>query len=350
MALEKRKPVLKPKTVKPYVTKEGTVVLSHQERFRTLDKEKRTKGHTDSNVFPLKEAPEPIIDHKHSTLVYNVQGFDGTSRYFKPIAGEKWGVEKEEGFKPYRQSILDDRLAKKEVLAFEVSKALQMDSIPETTLSSIKHPGHELGEGSLQRDVVSSLSSKGFGSEALCFWNWESLQIEKHKNARPGDEYYKIKDIDRKHIGRERTLQNGGMDLAFFDYIIGNSDRHGNNYFVGKNDRTKSFKIMGIDHGLSFPNETKFSWRDYKTSMLGLWNHAAMHGKNVDCSEAFKKVIMDPSTQGRLEKVLSGSVLTAAERTSTMERFGHVKDQLMKSRKLTGVDLMQLLKSNLKTS
>lgn len=44
-------------------------------------------------------------------------------------------------------------------------------------------------------------------------------------------------------------------DKAMFDYLIGNSDRHTNNYFIRTNgDDTKTF--IGFDHGFTFPTDS----------------------------------------------------------------------------------------------
>lgn len=40
-------------------------------------------------------------------------------------------------------------------------------------------------------------------------------------------------------------------DLVVFDFIIGNVDRHGMNFFVGKD--IDGYSAIGIDHGFSFP-------------------------------------------------------------------------------------------------
>jgi len=45
-------------------------------------------------------------------------------------------------------------------------------------------------------------------------------------------------------------------DKAMFDYLIGNLDRHQNNYFLRENGNG-SVDFLGFDHGLSFPSTNK---------------------------------------------------------------------------------------------
>lgn len=56
--------------------------------------------------------------------------------------------------------------------------------------------------------------------------------------------------------------KEGLQNLAAFDYLIGNTDRHAGNWMIKKGDQSKNDKLIAIDHGLAFPlNERELrSW------------------------------------------------------------------------------------------
>ena len=352
--LQKKVVTLKPRTVSGYSTEDGKVVLPHQQRYRIADK---IKNPADSNniqenhhIEAMSE-PIPIVsteERKHTSSVYFLRdNKKGTAGYFKPVEGAAWGIVKEGVFKPYRRCISDDRVSHREVLASDIAQVFQMDNIPKTTWTSVAHQGKSFGEGTFQLDAKQSLMNLGYTDETACFHDWEGVQKERLKNARRGDALYGMTPMEHKHMNREATLKNGGMDLAVFDFIIGNTDRHGLNYFVGKNSKTGEFKLNGIDHGLAFPNSTKFSFNDFKNSFAGLWNHAVRHGQNIDCTDKFKKVLTDRSTAQHLDSLLEKSQLTEIEQKGVRDRYISVVAHLRMGGTLKGNDLLDLLKSNL---
>jgi len=138
------------------------------------------------------------------------------------------------------------------------------------------------------------------------------------------------------------------MDIAIFDFVIGNADRHGANLISGVHPITGEQKIIGIDHGLSFPNSEKFEWADYANSLRGFWSEAITHGADVDCSAKFKKSVTNPGTRKKLITTLSKSVLTIEEQKGTLKRFDQVAEHIGKNGSLTGHGFRDLLHNNFK--
>jgi hypothetical protein len=54
-------------------------------------------------------------------------------------------------------------------------------------------------------------------------------------------------------------------NMALFDAIVGNTDRHGQNYFIRRNAKGER-RIIAIDHGLCFPIPNKYGEIDCGTS------------------------------------------------------------------------------------
>lgn len=128
----------------------------------------------------------------HANAGYRVKFDDGTSGAYKPIVGEDASL---------RQGIPGD-LANREVTASWVNEMFGFDRVPTTTMVDGPH-----GPGSVQQWVE--------GDDSL-----------------PHDQYPRVQQ----------------EQMAVFDYVIGNTDRHLNNYLTDSGGN-----IVAIDHGYSFP-------------------------------------------------------------------------------------------------
>lgn len=133
------------------------------------------------------------IGSDHLNQEIRVEMADGTIGHLKPSRGELPGA---------RLAIPDETGWKREVAACELDRLLNMNVVPETV--AVSDP--ELGPASLQSDVP-TLGKPLSG--------------------------YSAEDIDR---------------MAVMDYVMGNTDRHPDNYLTFEDGRPAA-----IDNGYSFP-------------------------------------------------------------------------------------------------
>lgn len=148
---------------------------------------------------------------------------------FKPIKGETWKV----GNEKLRESIInkDFSYAQREVLAYKIDQSLGFNMVPETRL---------------RRIIIDSESKLG----SIQTW------IEDKDIISFADFTSKTKNI----------LKEDTYKLGIFDFLIGNTDRHGFNILVNKKTR----KIVNIDHGCSFPSSYEDLVAFKKRQELGL--------------------------------------------------------------------------------
>jgi len=118
---------------------------------------------------------------------------------------------KKDEFHDLRTSIPSGTYYKREILAYKVSKLLGFDFCPVT----VKFTSKESGVGSIQKFI---------------------------DNA---SEVHNLVDLDVRNPEKRHVLE----DLAFFDMVIGNTDRHSGNAIKDVNG-----KIWAIDNGLAFPS------------------------------------------------------------------------------------------------
>jgi hypothetical protein len=160
---------------------------------------------------PIVGPPQPLGGSGNVNATYTVPFADRTRGVYKPIGGEAVSIRGQ----PIRQTIRPGTQAYREVAASRLDEVLGFDLVPPTTLrqdGGLKH-----GPGSMQQFVPSD----------------KSLPVNRYPE-----------------VQRER--------MAVLDYIIGNTDRHIENYrtvSVGQRRRLGrgSHRPVAIDHGYSFP-------------------------------------------------------------------------------------------------
>ncbi len=192
-----------------------------------------------------------ITEIKNRGISSGTMSFDhgGKSYYFKPIAGEKFtylmfrlrdSVTRNDkvtgepvnpsqlfrGGDPKRHKGL---LADREHAASVLADYLNMDHVAPTKRMSV--PG--MGEGTVSMSVA---------------------DMYKHKKMDIYDRVsYPLKFGSETH----RDIANYDKnitDKAFFDHLMGNTDRHTGNWFVGV-DKDGNRSMLAFDHGFSFPND-----------------------------------------------------------------------------------------------
>jgi hypothetical protein len=142
-----------------------------------------------------------------SSDVFYATFSDGSKGVWKPESGEP-----ESGVR----NNVDGPFYQHEAAAYEVAKEIGLDDlVPETIVRDVD------GEKGSMQDFVKN---------AAISWHVDS-------------QYEYDGDTDL-------------MRAAAFDYLIGNTDRHGENWMIGNDDH----KMHLIDNGLSFPNNNVTDW------------------------------------------------------------------------------------------
>lgn len=365
---DKKSVTVKPVSVKAYTTKSGGVVMAHQAKHKVAeeggkpsDKQKGDSVESSGNVTKPKkqsekgvrqietvDAPETFASGEHTSSVYTVKDDHGRTGYFKPNEGEVWQGERsidptrENGPTEtvnFREGIKDDRLSARELVATDVSQILNMkDSIAQSEAVNITHQGKDFGTGTLTMDANDMLTHQGF------------TESQSRMGEATAHEWYEWRDNHQdmtadefSHQRRTTALKNGGMDVAYFDFVIGNTDRQGGNLISGVDPIKSQQKVIGFDHGLSCPDTEKFQWSDYSNTLGGWWSEAMVHGSDVDCSDKFKKALGDPKSRDKLIGKLSKSKLNIEEQKGVLKRFDKIKTHLDKYGSLNGHGLKEIL-------
>jgi len=131
---------------------------------------------------------------------FKVIYLDGRKGCFKPVSGEREGL---------RDAVHAGTCYKREVAAFKLSRILGFDCCPTTV-------------------------ARNYGGEMGSIQDW----VE-------DGETISVTNKDWQHNPK---LQDDIEDLALYNILLGNSDRHGSNAMIDKND-----KLWAIDNGLTFP-------------------------------------------------------------------------------------------------
>ncbi len=181
---------------------------------------------------------------------------------YKPMAGERWDV---------RMTVnnRDVPLAYREAMAYEVDQALGLGLVPPTAVTHIDGK-----VGSIQM--------------------WEDL-------CKPG--YF--------YSGDNPKVEERVFGLTF-DYIIGNTDRHGKNWLR----RTTNGKLIFIDHGYSFPRATST-----RTTGLDEFRHTLKDDysiKEIEASVQFIKT--SPKMKAFLDRLKKWDVEAFASRWGLNEK------------------------------
>ncbi|MCQ9134188.1 SCO1664 family protein [Streptomyces hilarionis] len=196
---------------------------------------------------------------------------------YKPVAGERplWDFP-------------DGSLARREVAAYEVSRATGWDLVPPTVLRDGPY-----GEGMCQLWVETAPES-------------ELLALVDGEEPGPG-----WKAIGFAEVGEGRTALLVHADderlrrLAVLDAVINNADRKGGHLLP-----TAEGRLYGIDHGVTFNAENKL-----RTLLWG-WAGQPLTAEAVEVLRGLRSALEDG---GRLAATLSG-LITPAELDATRAR------------------------------
>lgn len=162
--------------------------------------------------------------------VYTFVGKDNWRFYWKPANEENIGRKNNQ--EPIRDTI-SGNFSGREIASYQLSKMLGAETLvpPTTMFGHQMHPG-EKGwyEGSVQ------MSAHDFANKILG-----------HKSVKTPVEVREKMDTPTM---MEKT--KNASDLILFDFIQGNTDRHGGNFFLSKH-ADGEFTAIAIDNGLAFP-------------------------------------------------------------------------------------------------
>jgi len=278
------------------------------------------------------------VSNDNTSGVYTTK-INGDTHYFKPTLEEKYyamvgeddlsipspNLSSREGenlkLRFFRDGIKKDNLGERELLSYETSKLFGLDFIPPTRMVKTEN-----GEtGTLQ------LSSHLF---------------EKRKTP-DKDVILDPEPAITKEI-MKKIVDNGNiLDVALFDFIIGNTDRHSGNIFLKTSvpkkidDKSKlQYDLSPIDHGLSFPvhKENEIT-PDYTNSMSFLWDFIINPaGKNAKISDDFLDALSNKGTYKGFEKILANSSIEPEAKKAALFRLKSTMD-IIKTKNKTMTDL-----------
>lgn len=185
--------------------------VRYSDSERTIAQNLALENFGELSHLPVRERDERFLSDG-SSQVSRYLFEDGTVGYFKPFGENSFD---EYDFRDYGTSSLGASI--NEVNAYRMAQLLGgcfAELVPETVLREI-----EGSLGSLQREVISELQ--------------------------PQTSYY-----------RNPQLREDYRKAAIFDFVIGNLDRHSDNYIYGLEltaSGRKRFRIRLIDNSFSFP-------------------------------------------------------------------------------------------------
>lgn len=190
----------------------GSTFLPDSATLETYGRPERVGIFTipDDSVTGVKVTGNPGTGNANWS--FKVKMSNGEAGAFKPIMGERM-----EGV---RRTITNTgmTLAEREVLTSIVDEYLGYGLVPETRLVR--------------------LSTKGIGDHVT------KAREGSLQHWRPGESFYALRRKLPAGVTPEEKFK-----FVTLDYLIGNTDRHGNNWLI-----TESGKIWSIDNGYTFPN------------------------------------------------------------------------------------------------
>ena len=253
---------------------------------------------------------------KHLNGVYTTE-IGGSRYYYKPKSEEKMTINKSKGEKEFvRNGIKNDRLHEREALAYDISKDLGMDFIPPTKMVK-----DEKGrEGVIQKSAQ---------------------EFEANKTPDKNVEFTKIQDMTNGRI--MDSMDNGnGMDVAVFDFIVGNTDRSGSNMFI-RNDNNN---IVGIDNALSFPVHQRDALSsDYVKTAELMWKNSFLSG-DAKMSNKLMKSITSEKTFNKIAERLLNSNIEDEAKFGALFRLSALDEYISKNKvkSFTSFDFANVLK------
>lgn len=206
--------------------------------------------------------------------------------YLETLLGTKSG-------KPLRYGIPrgGGHLAAREQAAFRVDEALRFGRIPPTAVTNGAY-----GPGSNQLWVYSTVSYP------------KAAQLSLPRHERPSAAP-KLRKLNARYPRTQRE------QMAVLDYVIGNTDRHLNNYRTGPEG-----DIVAIDHGLTFP-ESPDPRYGIRSDFVAEFHHVPL-GDEV--MRHVRAVDVEQLRIGLLDSGLSEKAVRGA-----LDRLGEIRDNGM---------------------
>jgi len=229
-------------------------------------------------VFPT--TPLEIGDLKDSNLlgggfnVTNIVGIEhGGKRFkaiFKPVDGENWSQ---------RATISNEKftLAERENLAYEIDNKLGIGMTPPTVMRDFGK-----GKGSAQMWV----------DDASGQFGWQGRGLSPEENFK----------------------------INLFDYIIGNTDRHGGNYLRVKANGNPVL----IDHGYSFPDPKKgvqVGYRALRKTGLSEFGRIPVTFRDKEISNELQGDVLERLKKLKIDELAGKYNLTKSELSALKERI-----------------------------
>lgn len=351
----KKSTLLKPKThniVNPYANEEERLAAWGL----NADKPRDITPHT------LRE----LDNTGHTSTVFYFEDNKEGHGFFKPSSLESWS----NAGRLYRNGIPDDKLGEREQLYANIAHTLGAEHlIPKAELvqmtGTLEHSpmnyspeaykaqstSEYTGNGVMINDATRMLRDQGFA---------DGVRLLQHMNDGSHEENrqrYQFADMNAMELLQpygstvsQKTMQsalhNGGMDIAVIDYIAGNQDRHDGNMFIGRNSDGEH-KLIGFDHGLSFPNDKEFlAPNEIRNNLGGLWTYAMIDGNHLGLSSDMKNRLADPNTQTIIEKMIEKSTLSEASKKGAIARYKDVANHIAKHSDITGSNLYDIVSQN----
>ena len=259
----------------------------------TPETPQRTPEERTSIESDLKESTpkliEPLQKGRNVSLIVTME--NGRKGVFKPIFGEHRGL---------RRDISGD-YASREVAAYEVAKIVGMDDLVPVTIKRMMpshparkgrgpvkegEPGYSAKWGKLNEQTIPDTPA-GPESDGSC-----QEFCEGAKNAA---------DVpDRIAFDGEKDATRA----AVFDFIMGNTDRHGANWMVDA-----SGKLRLIDNGLSLPEshhrKTVDMIGELRNQLGSYWKAAPLDEAKTAWQGKFPEIAEALKAQGINEKAIS---------------------------------------------
>lgn len=209
-------------TLYAFDTKRSAVTAAIEDVYRTK-----------YNIEPVKKlligetapwAKEEKIKNHVRKLTYPKNG-ELAIGYFKPSARNETEETIPKKAKEIGVNSIDPKYANREVAASRIGKMIAPESFPATDFAKYQMDGNDFVPGHIQDKAPGDMAS------GKAVFNGETMALE----------------LDPT-IGNNAEFRQQLVDLQAFDYLIGNVDRHLENYMI--HDK----KAIPIDSELSFPN------------------------------------------------------------------------------------------------
>ncbi len=224
------------------------------ERSLGLFKPKDREPFSPDNPKTLQKVKMWILDHVLPCLWGSLREINGGSGYIAEEASYKLALHFKNAIEAYDPNDLDE--ANQNNAAANALSTLERETlVPETHVASFEIPREGEQEGSFQLWINQPFEELH-----------TVLDLNRHYKRRHWLQYFPT-------VGqlKERFPQEFFELMFIFDFIVANSDRHGENCFVHKDDQHAVTGMRLIDAGRSFPPRAPRPWHLIETRSLYQW-------------------------------------------------------------------------------